>query len=130
MEKTISEKEAIAEALDFFMSSPDAYQKKNDPRDSEGQSKPYTFDVYETDKEGNDVKFIKWFEDVNEAVDFAKTLSFPTHVIFNPNDDVAAEYDDDNDSWQFFEYPYSIDPLEVVWDSYKPEKKIKQLVRY
>ncbi len=128
MEETISEKEAMAEAIDFLMNNPDYYKNK-DPRDSEGQAKSYTFDVYEIDKEGNEVKFIEWFENVDGAVRFAKTLSFPTHVIFNPNDDTLAEEDDEG-NWHFFEYPYNIESLEVVWDSRKPKKKIKQLVRY
>ena len=114
--------------MEEAISEKGVYQKE-DPKDSEGQAKPYTFDVYRSNRDGSEVKFVRWFENVDEAVRFAKMLPFSSRVIFNPNDNNPATKDS-KDNRQSFEYPYNINPFEVVWDSYKPKKKIKQLVRY
>ena len=91
----------------------------NDPRDKqdpEAADLQYTFDIYKAERK----EYIAYFRKYEDAVEYAKTLSYNTYIIFNPNDDRCFAIDPRTGEADFsapLDYPYTVDPGEVVWDS-------------
>ena len=70
--------------------------------------------VYELDPDdGSEVDSVEGFDSEEEAISFAKSCSFPTHVVFVPNEDP----DNDPNYAEYIEYAYSYEPYEVIWES-------------
>lgn len=98
------------------------------PEEDGKEPGPAGYNVYQIEDDKT-AKFIKFFEDVKEAVNFAKTLPDHSQVSFDPNGTDIAFTVKDGKIIDSFEYPYNIKPDEVVWDSDKPTKRIKKLTR-
>jgi len=72
-----------------------------------------SYHVYELDEYGDEIDVIESFSTLDEAIAFAETCDFPTHICFIPGTDP----DDDPDYEEYLEYNYEYEPYEVVWES-------------
>ena len=82
--------------------------------DDEDDFPGVSYVVYELDPDdGSEVDSVEGFDSEEEAISFAKSCSFPTHVVFVPNEDP----DDDPNYAEYIEYAYSYEPYEVIWES-------------
>ena len=57
---------------------------------------------------------IDGFDTLDEAIEFAKSQDFPTHIVFVP----SVDPDDDPDYADFLQNNYEYEPYEVVWESW------------
>lgn len=74
----------------------------------------FSYIVYELDADGQEVDELKAFKDKEKAISFAKSKTFPTHVVFVPNYDP----DSDPEAQEYIQYNAPYDAYEIIWDSF------------
>ena len=74
---------------------------------------PIYFKVYEIDEDGEELDPIDSFDTLEEAIEFAKTCDFYTHICFIP----GMDPDDDPGYSEYLEYTYDYEPYEIIWSS-------------
>lgn len=71
--------------------------------------------VYECDPDDyEEIECVDSFLTAEEAIEFAQSCDFPTHVVISSEIDP----DDDPEFAEWFEYECKYDPYEVIWTSW------------
>lgn len=94
----------------------DKYKDDDDDDDEANYEDYIRYVVYECDPDDDyeEVDSIDGFDTLDEAIEFAKSQDFPTHIVFVP----SVDPDDDPDYADFIQNNYEYEPYEVVWESW------------
>lgn len=72
-----------------------------------------SFVVYELDEDGYELDSVEAFDDLDDAIKFAKSQEYPTHIVFVPE----VDPDDDPNYADYLDYHYDYSAYEIVWSS-------------